>query len=385
MASLSELEALAALYVRYKASGDESLSELYYINLRQAQPSQDERDYIDRRVAELISRSTSYPRTALILNRSLLPPGEVDVDSVLALPAVARDLFEYTPLGRMNSLVSTIGEEWSRDPRDLRKAYVCAVCCELAYLHVTEKERVAPRFRLFKDSLINAHLRHRHVDIRSVLGAFEFEAYTIATPYFVYLIMNMRRFILVAVRGTATRADWWINANVGLSGPFHRGFDHEARAVRPKLEALIAEKFGRRALPLYFTGHSLGGAVAAISALQWSGPEAMMTPYTFGAPRFARGRRHASSSYAYVLPSDLVPHAPPRFLRFADNRLCETIPPNQEPKSGLSALRSWIVHRRHALDFHLIEYYRRPLGREIFDVDFLEDIYIRTLPQTISL
>jgi len=90
-------------------------------------------------------------------------------------------------------------------------------------------------------------------------------------------------------------------------GKVHRGFRDLFEKAWPKLEAPLASCRS----PLYFTGHSMGGAVAAIAA-SWRPPHAL---YTFGAPRvgdqtFATSLNEVCS-FRIVNGRDLVAALPP--------------------------------------------------------------------------
>jgi triacylglycerol lipase len=125
-------------------------------------------------------------------------------------------------------------------------------------------------------------------------------------------------FVIVAFRGTqpddwrdlfdiarVKRAPW------AFGGKVHRGFlDAHTRiwdVVKKKLEDL---KLTSR--PTWFTGHSLGGALATLSMDHWGSARGL---YTIGCPpvgnrRFARGfnTRHAGRCFRYVNHRDIVVH-----------------------------------------------------------------------------
>jgi len=108
-----------------------------------------------------------------------------------------------------------------------------------------------------------------------------------------------------------------VNLNLNdLGGKVHEGFLEELRAVQAKV-VLELFKNGGRAKPVYVTGHSQGGAEAALAtrALQAGGFNVVET-YTFGAPR--AGDKAFVDSVPVSLPvhriefgDDIVPHVPP--------------------------------------------------------------------------
>lgn len=130
---------------------------------------------------------------------------------------------------------------------------------------------------------------------------------------------------VIICRGTEPH-DWNdIRANVNLwmevaesVGKVHRGFKREMDRLWPRLEKALL----RNRKPLWFGGHSLGGAMATICAgrckLSYikSNPEEL---YTFGSPRvgnqhyvrFTRLRHHR-----WVNNNDIVPTVPPTWLGY---------------------------------------------------------------------
>jgi triacylglycerol lipase len=130
---------------------------------------------------------------------------------------------------------------------------------------------------------------------------------------------------VIICRGTEPR-DWNdIRANINLwmevaetVGKVHRGFKREMDQLWPRLEKALV----RNRKPLWFAGHSLGGAMATICAGRCklsfikSNPEEL---YTYGSPRvgnqryvqFTRLRHHR-----WVNNNDIVPTVPPTWLGY---------------------------------------------------------------------
>jgi triacylglycerol lipase len=131
--------------------------------------------------------------------------------------------------------------------------------------------------------------------------------------------------IVVACRGTEPN-DWNdvkadVNAFMVLAetvGRVHRGFKREVDDLWPALEEIIAQD--KRTL--WFTGHSLGGAMATISAGRCFLAHIPATPqavYTFGAPRVGTKRYINSVSVdltRWVNNNDIVPRVPPTWLGY---------------------------------------------------------------------
>lgn len=115
---------------------------------------------------------------------------------------------------------------------------------------------------------------------------------------------------ILAFRGTETLRDWIKNINVPLmpfpgGGRVHAGFMRGLNAVWPEIEQALQGV----SCPLYFTGHSLGAALATIAAARHR-PRAL---YTFGSPQlgdvaFAGAVR--CPAYRIVHSTDVVPTVP---------------------------------------------------------------------------
>jgi triacylglycerol lipase len=126
------------------------------------------------------------------------------------------------------------------------------------------------------------------------------------------------RELIVSFRGTSERADWRSDLDIRrVSTPFgkvHRGFHAALDRVWSDIEPLIARERETRAL--WFTGHSLGGALAALAAgrcaLERRWPVAGL--HTFGQPRV--GNRKFADHLHDALGN--------RYFRFMNN--LDTVP-----------------------------------------------------------
>ncbi len=145
-------------------------------------------------------------------------------------------------------------------------------------------------------------------------------------------------FVIVAFSGTELRqregsddirnivADWLANLDIGLmdsgqGGMVHRGFKEaldevwnpqdqadEGQGLKPYLDK-VSNKDGRR-LSVWFTGHSLGAALATLAADRYGNVPAL---YTFGSPRLgtcAFVNDFRVSTYRFVNNDDVVPRVP---------------------------------------------------------------------------
>ncbi len=151
---------------------------------------------------------------------------------------------------------------------------------------------------------------------------------------------------MIVCRGTAPnqwndiQADanaWTVASEVGR---VHSGFHSEVNELWPLLEQQIKEN----QRPMWFSGHSLGGAMAAVCAVRCktspipSNPQAI---FSYGAPRV--GDRSYTTflkvkHYRWVNNNDIVPCVPPRWLGY--RHMGQEIYINR--RGRISSLRSWL-------------------------------------------
>ena len=95
-------------------------------------------------------------------------------------------------------------------------------------------------------------------------------------------------------------------------GKIHKGFKDAYELIEKELKEEI-EKFNKeKKLPLYITGHSLGGALA-ITATKYLGSDTTGATYTFGGPRVgddAFFKNIKTPVYRVVNQADAVPRLP---------------------------------------------------------------------------
>ena len=118
---------------------------------------------------------------------------------------------------------------------------------------------------------------------------------------------------VLVFRGTAGRlANWRFNLNLlprpwPKGGAVHRGFYHLFMTIWEDIAPVLDAIQG----PLFYTGHSLGGALATLAA-SYRPPSAA---YTFGAPRVGDAAFADSVTdvalYQVLNRNDIVPHLPP--------------------------------------------------------------------------
>ena len=131
--------------------------------------------------------------------------------------------------------------------------------------------------------------------------------------------------VVLACRGTEPTEwnDIQADANavmsvLGTLGNVHSGFNREVDDLWPLLEDLLREN----AQPVWFCGHSLGGAMATICAFRCKTSSISSNPqelHTFGSPRVGCKRyvRHAEvMHYRWVHNNDVVTRVPPAWMGY---------------------------------------------------------------------
>lgn len=109
-----------------------------------------------------------------------------------------------------------------------------------------------------------------------------------------------------------------IMSALGALGNVHSGFNQEVEDLWPVLEKLLSDN----SQPVWFCGHSLGGAMATICAYRCQTSEFMRNPqelHTFGSPRVGCKRyiRHAQvTHYRWVHNNDIVTRVPPALMGY---------------------------------------------------------------------
>jgi hypothetical protein len=234
------------------------------------------------------------------------------------------------------------GKDWRASEFDLEKAYCLALFAELAYYQITNLEterdgriKLVP-CRAYREIILEKHQNQ----LGALLSNFDIpEPVVIEGDYVVIHVTRVRNLIFVAVRGTAAAYDWLYNLNAApkaviIDGGrflFHRGFLTEVNNhLGALVSAMQADASGES--PLYFTGHSLGGAVAGLFNALWNigvRTDALGTTggrklprslgsYTFGMPRFAmRKTAHSIAAPFHIRRmGDPVPNVPPAALGF---------------------------------------------------------------------
>lgn len=193
--------------------------------------------------------------------------------------------------------------------------------------HLTEP---ISKLSLLRQSLLFAELSYVAYLPRADAGRFANDMGMPEVRYYdqdgaqAYLFANDHDIVLVC-RGTEPH-EWndikadldALTAVAETAGRVHRGFKREVDDLWPRLEqAMLANE-----RPLWFAGHSLGGAMAAICAGRCKLSAIPSDPaglFTYGAPRVG-DRRYVNyvrlNYYRWVNNNDIVPRVPPSFLGY---------------------------------------------------------------------
>jgi hypothetical protein len=356
--------------------------QLLILQMRQARiSSREEEDYINWKAAAIRGENG----------------GEVPVFLVV------HTLRRSSPLEALQNHISKLGKEWTSDSQSPLKAYILACLSELTYMRPTPGEIEAhERYRIRHSRVLDEIVTRRpSFDVDQIMQNFEINTQQILRQNFAYTVYAFTQFTVVSVRGTATVKDWGIDANalrirVG-ERHYHAGFLGEVLAASPELQTKVGDVDH-----VYFTGHSLGGAVAAMLPHFWQNPKNLcMTPYVFASPRYcdykrikptccicgASGcefaRQTAKKPYGYVFEDDLVPHLPPTFLGYSNYKDPPmALPAGQTWMSGTRTFGRWLwglvtlrVWKSKFWQPHMIEGYRRALG-EIAGINTSETAYV---------
>ena len=244
------------------------------------------------------------------------------------------------------------------------KSSLLTLATELAEL--TDRDVIAEKLKKFKDIAATDNKSNNEI-LRSMLKIVGFELrgvlFDLGTDTQGFVAVRRSddetSMAVVSFRGTQLQQvrDWVTNLRVdkvavksdvpGSSktlGHVHKGFNEAFKSIESKLTEYLA---GYEDIPLYITGHSLGGALATLATWYISG-EKLAACYTFGAPRVGDDKLlnyFRTPIYRIVNGADPVPFVPPSkmfidFLRVIIRRLIPRM-------NRLTALPIWFQGYQH--------------------------------------
>lgn len=262
--------------------------------------------------------------------------------------------------------------DWWNDDFEPAKAMVCCLFSQYAYEHVadfeltgTDRLKLIPYFDFIQ--LVRSR-RTQNIRRLSAQGEGE-DMFVVETSRAVAIGIALPRLIVIAIRGTApwySYPDWVTNLNhkkLPVNGGLHRGFYEATKDLCYKLSYELRRWSGRN-LPIYITGHSLGGAMTGILFGLWNVATDFSfvnldatSAYTFGMPRYGTPKAMATlrGPYHTYSPNDIVPTLPPYWKHFANAQHEYALFPDKlvpTPKR---------VRGFKGVKHHLIERYRKKL------------------------
>jgi len=186
-------------------------------------------------------------------------------------------------------------------------ALFLAAICSQTYVQFANKET-------------GAFIKPDHYEL---VGAIVTSELGIENDHYGFVLTSPNNTIL-AFRGSSTSIDWVYDfiaqqteyLPAKNAGQTHKGFSDIYYTLRQQVIELLSQCDSDK--PLYITGHSLGGALATLAALDIAvnTPFRKIIVYTFGAPRV--GDPAFVRAYNYTVPIhwrfqnkyDIVPHLP---------------------------------------------------------------------------
>ena len=239
-------------------------------------------------------------------------------------------------------------DDWENDTFCWQKAYVSAVFAAVAYEEVLQFElKKSKRAKLIPCDRFQAHVSRWEAERRrATLKDFDTnrQIEVIVRGRVIVTIARLPRVIFVSFRGTTfSFADFKADLDVrkvryqssfGQSARLHRGFfDAVLECFNEVVERLHSINKAPY-VPVYVTGHSLGGAMAAIFYAKLEENDfhplghrrrhripSATACYTYGMPRY--GDTSAKSSLPQPFHTfnelDAIPTLPPRLLGFVDS------------------------------------------------------------------
>lgn len=293
-----------------------------------------------------------------ILDDISKPPG-----SEIAEPGTS--LYEEYKIDSHLKIASLIDQiDWQSEQHSIRKAYVMGCLSQISYglLGGCELGQIR-RSLAIPSELLGTMLDNGAANI--IDESFErmgLRYERLDRGDYLYLIIKHSKATFVAIRGTNTAFDVITDLDapprLGRKNPsYHRGFKREAEQSFKEIMQRVRGRNG----PIWLTGHSMGGAVAAIINQQ----NVTHGCYTFACPRFANeAATKIRQPYSYVRQRDLVPCLPPRILGYADAASPHFVvePLDDFAWSGREMLKSWFVSENNMTKQHGIEGYRSKIA-----------------------
>lgn len=253
----------------------------------------------------------------------------------------------YTQFNEAQRLADSI-DDWASDEFSWKKAFISAVFSSVAYEEVPEFElRKSKRAKIIPCDRYQAHVSQWEMDRRAAsvneLDT-KIEINVIVRDRVLVTVSRLREVIFVSFRGTTLsfvdfKADLDFRKaryqfGMGETVKLHRGFFEAVLDCIDEVVQKVGELNEADRVPVYVTGHSLGGGMAAIfyakldeyyhhpfrHRRQYHIPPATAC-YTFGMPRYGDigAKSLLLQPYHIFNELDAIPTLPPKFLGFVDS------------------------------------------------------------------
>lgn len=278
------------------------------------------------------------------------------------------------------------------DDRSPTVRYLCALFAELAYYHIPQWEiDNRKRAKLIPCEAYRTLIAGPGGPTTSLTPDFQKldlpRGFVVSDRGVVAVGLVLNRLLFVGFRGTQFLFDWKVNLRSKLvpinarfrlrppfvfstvSGRLHSGFAEEATRISTRILDAINDSNLGDVDHVFLTGHSLGGAVAAISENFIK--VAPTSVCIFGAPRYSDLSAYVSlpdGPPAQVRrPGDVVPTVPPRAFGYADHPYefstsgAAYIDPAPY-SSSFGGLIRWVKFLTGCFQPHDMEIYRNELG-----------------------
>lgn len=222
---------------------------------------------------------------------------------------------------------------WNDLSFDLNKAYVCAKFSELVYEYKPTELKDRTTLYEIDDETLQKYKNIREFNQQLRNSDFNL-LFIVESKKSVTIGISLFRVVIVASRGTTVKKDWLINLNFFKSRgcnlyklDFHLGFHGIALNTLKKIHDRLAQEDA----PIYFTGHSLGGALTGIlyfyfrSNCNCKGHFSILKrnticAYSFGMPKFATKKHEIFDNLYHIYNNkDGVPATPPKSLGYVQS------------------------------------------------------------------
>ncbi|EJE4200682.1 lipase family protein [Vibrio cholerae] len=235
---------------------------------------------------------------------------------------------------------------WEDDSFCYDKAFVCGVMSQLAYCHVSDYElENTDHVNLIPSSTFARIISgDKTVTLNSIMNELNIEApVIIESTASVTVAIEYNDVVFISMRGTENANDWRKNFKCKKIKPtryvpfshnveLHKGFYFEVlSSIDLLFDELEKRKWNNKTI--YITGHSLGGALAAITfalreyqffrlGLPFRRNEhpKITSCYTFGMPRWGNDAaiEFFRNPYHLFVSNDLVPSIPLKIMGYED-------------------------------------------------------------------